>query len=129
MKNLKDKTFFVRFPVFGYDVRVEFTSDLKKSVSRHEDTKAVDLSGPEDKHTDALAIHVAGEGKSFVFLLHHVSLGTIAHESWQVVRHMFDSCGAALENESVAYHLGYLVNQIVNRRKTGTACRNRHINR
>lgn len=39
--------------------------------------------------------------------------GTIAHEAWHAIYHMLkDFAGAEIEDETVAYHLGYLVDQI-----------------
>lgn len=114
----KDKRFRVNFPALAhYEVRVDFTSNLKRALGRHKETKNVDLSGPDDRYTDALAIHVSGEGRSFVFFKHGVTVGTIAHEAWHVVRHVLTYIGAELENEVVAYHLGYLVNEIVRHAK------------
>jgi hypothetical protein len=43
----------------------------------------------------------------------NVTEGTIAHESWHAILNMLVRVGADLDNEVVAYHLGYLVDEIV----------------
>lgn len=50
-----------------------------------------------------------------LFLPLDVTPDTIAHESWHAVRRMLLYCGAELDNEVVAYHLGFFVRNI-NRR-------------
>ena len=63
-----------------------------------------------DDGTAGLAVHA--DTLSFVFLPYSASVGSIAHESWHVVRRMMEHAGVELDNEAVAYHLGFLVNKI-----------------
>ena len=65
----------------------------------------------DNEHCDAMTLHNDGP-VIFVFLKSSASVGTIAHESWHAVRHMLGTLGVDLDSETVAYHLGYLVDKI-----------------
>ena len=93
----------------GYEVHIELSSDPEKALSKYPETKNAEWGA----ETDGIAIHCKDEGRSFVFLKHNASAGNVAHESWHVVRRMMNWLGVDLDNEAVAYHLGYLVNRIV----------------
>jgi hypothetical protein len=99
----------ITFPVFdNYAVHIEKTSDIMKSMEKYPATKHVEPG----EHTEAITVHVADDPCSYIFLPHNAAVGTIAHEAWHVVRRMLEYVGADLENENVAYHLGFLVNRI-----------------
>lgn len=99
----------VRFPALcNYLVHVEFTADIAKTLLKYPETRNVDMTSC----TTGLAIHVRDDAHSFLFIYHKSNAGTIAHESWHVVRRMMEFADVDLENEVVAYHLGYLVNQV-----------------
>jgi hypothetical protein len=51
------------------------------------------------------------EPRSWMVLNRESTHGTIAHESWHAVRAMLEFCGAAIDNETVAYHLGFIVDR------------------
>lgn len=112
---MKARVTHVEFPVFShYIVHVEVTTDLKKSLAKYPAPQAA-LRWYEENDEDlgeAITIHEVGHGFSFIFLPYNVSVGSIAHESWHVVKNMMKYCGIELDSETVAYHLGYLVNQI-----------------
>ena len=104
---MKSRIKLIEFPVFsGYIVHVEITSDVSKSVLRYPQTKNI-----EDP-TNAMAVHCKDENFSFIFLKYNMDVGSIAHESWHVVRRMMNRMDVDLDNETVAYHLGYLTNEI-----------------
>jgi hypothetical protein len=103
------KVYHLEFPVLNhYNVHVEFTSDLKKSISHYRETKDIELYSDES----GLAIHPKNQPRSFIFFKGNPNPGTIVHESWHVVRRMLEYYGIELDNEVVAYHLGYLVRNI-----------------
>jgi hypothetical protein len=105
---MKTKIKVIRFPVLcDYEVHIEVTNDMSASVLKYKYTKNVDV-----KNTTACAVHVDGEALSFIFLPFNASPGTIAHESWHVIRRMVSYIGAELDNEMVAYHLGYITNEV-----------------
>ena len=106
---MKSRVTHVEFPVFmDYVVHVELTSNIYKSMSHYPATKEI----PNDGTTHAITVHAHDEPFTFVFLPYNVSIGTIAHESWHVIRRMMGYCDIELDSETVAYHLGYLVNKI-----------------
>ena len=107
---MKSRVKIIVFPVFcDYVVHVELTTDVAKSLSKYPSTKGV---FQETGITDAMSIHITNENFSYIFLRYNSSVGTIAHESWHVVKRMMEHVGIELDSETVAYHLGYLVNQI-----------------
>ncbi len=106
---MKNRFTTIEFPVFSYYiVHVEITSDVKKAMQKYEHTKCV----PEEEITDAMSIHVSNANVSFIFLKYNSSVGTIAHESWHVVSRMMKYMGVDIDSETVAYHLGYLTDEV-----------------
>ena len=107
----------VEFPVFSdFTVHIEMSSDFEKSIIKYPSIS--DMVDKFDEQADPLTIYDGGQ-VCFIFLRPNVSAGTIAHEAWHAVRNMFDCMGVE-DNETVAYHLGYLVDKIfkfVRRRK------------
>ena len=105
---MKSRIALVEFPVFsGYLVHIEVSSDIRKSMQNYEQTKVIQM---DDGSTDAVAVHV-DDSMSFIFLPRNARAGTIAHECWHVVRHMMEVFGVEIDSETVAYHLGYLVDK------------------
>lgn len=107
---MKSRYTTIEFPVFSdYIVHVEVTSDLKKSMAKYPPTKvAIDDYGDGK----CVAVHVENDGFSFIFFPYNASVGDIAHESWHAVRRMMEYLGIELDHETVAYHLGYMVDKI-----------------
>lgn len=99
----------IRFPVLNnFTVIVEFTGDIKKSLLRREETRQVEI----EDGVGGLAVHRADRMRSFVFLKHDSTIGDVTHECWHAIRHMMNHLGIALDSETVAYHLGYLVQKV-----------------
>lgn len=101
----------IRFPVFAnYIVYVVVTEDIKASSDK------VYKIEPVDDEKATAAMHAApADGTPEAYLFFHperLHYGTIAHESWHCVRRLLMLMGAELENEVVAYHLGYLVTEL-----------------
>jgi|SRR5690348_16273695 len=106
---MRSRFITIEFPVFSYYiVHVEVTSDIKKTAAKYEQTRNI----PDLENGDAWSIHPANENFSFIFLKPNPSVGTIAHECWHVVKRMMDYMGVELDSETVAYHLGYLVDKV-----------------
>jgi hypothetical protein len=98
----------IDFHAFGYVVYVVFTEDIARSVNARYALLDVQPT------FDAMHCREKGNPYSHIFLrVGNCCPGTIAHESWHAVRYILeDWVGARLENEMVAYHLGYLVDVI-----------------
>lgn len=113
MKKVKIYFTDVVFPVYGnYQVRVVFTSDIVRAMLKWAETRA--CAENVESSDLAHAIHVEDRPKSYIFLPRDADAGCIVHECWHVIRRMLvDWCGAELENEIVAYHLGYLTKKVV----------------
>lgn len=115
MKKLKAKESCseLSFDAFAYEVHVVFTADVPGSRVKRDN-----IFGKYDG-SPALGLHSYSpeEPFSYLFLRPDAHPSTIAHESWHCVRRMLHYCGAELENEVVAYHLGYLVGFIHERQK------------
>jgi len=108
---MKAKIKKIKFPIFSdYLVHVELISDLGKALAKYDETREV--SGIEG--SGAMTIHVKDECRSFIFIKQRCSLNIVAHESWHAVRRMMIHMGVELDSETVAYHLGYLVEEIFN---------------
>jgi hypothetical protein len=101
----------VRFPVFGYEVRVIFSRDLIATGRR----LGADLTG------DAAAWVTNDEHPNVGYLVFAAapSPGTISHEASHAVREMLESRGATLDNETFAYHIDFLVERIHKALKRG----------
>ena len=108
---MKARLTHVEFPVFSdFIVHIEVTSDFKKSFSKYPLTENI----PEEEcgSWEAMTAHDDEGSISFLFIKPDASVGTIAHESWHVIKRMLDTRGVDLDNETVAYHLGYLVDKV-----------------
>jgi hypothetical protein len=107
----------IRFTVFsGYVIHFVISGDMHNSVRRR--YPQYEWS---DGHADALTFHAEG-GHGHVFMkletFHkpYYAAGIISHEMWHAVRQMLFYVGVAgthedepLNNEVVAYHLGFAV--------------------
>jgi hypothetical protein len=109
---MRSRVTHVEFPVFsGYIVHVEITSDPTKSLLKYPSTRDL-VEEFDDDFGEAFTVHDTDGGISMIFFQHNASVGTIAHEAWHAIKQMMKICDVDLENEVVAYHLGYLVNEI-----------------
>jgi hypothetical protein len=97
----------LRFPVWsGYRVYVVFTEDIAKSRMARYGTVG---NAPG---ADALFTRGAG-GYGHLFYKPAAAAGVIAHEAWHALWAMFKWAGVKKwDNETVAYHLGYLVGTV-----------------
>lgn len=99
------------FPVFnGYEIKVVSSNNIREAVEKFEHTKGHELFEEEDT-TNALHFFVRAAGLSYIFIPHDVSLGTVTHEVYHAVSRMLKEHDVD-DDEAVAYHLGYMVQQI-----------------
>ena len=107
----KDKIKTVKFSVLNdYKVKIVLTRNLDKALKSYKHTTDVNSGG---ETTGGITVHVDCERLSYVFIPYGSSTGSMAHEAYHAIRHMLEECSIELENEVVAYHLGYLMNEIV----------------
>lgn len=100
----------VRFPVFmNYRIVVIVTNDKDRTYKKI--IKGTNL--PPESDFDALHVWVGSRATSYLIFQPDANPGTISHECWHAVRYVLvDFMGAKVDNEIVAYHLGYLVNRV-----------------
>ena len=91
-----------------YTVDIILTSDLRSSLLKRKHTRDIEHS----LTTFALAVHLEDDGRSYLLLPFRSNPGDIAHECWHVAKRMSDYLGIELDNETIAYCLGHLVNQV-----------------
>jgi hypothetical protein len=98
----------IHFPGLNdYTVHIEICEDIFKAMQKYPPT--ANHWHPEG--TDACTMISKKQNMAYVFLPIDVRAGTLAHEIWHVVRDMFIAIEATLEDELIAYHLGYLVDE------------------
>lgn len=110
-EDLKERVTKIVFPVFsGYEVYVCISDDIVASRQKRDGYFGEKFTGG-----DALGLHsypLGSTGISWLFFPIIVRPGTVAHESWHCIFRMMSWVGADIENEVVAYHLGYLVEKV-----------------
>jgi hypothetical protein len=107
-----ENSMIVKFPAWNYDIHVTLTSDVDLSTTRRQRY----IDGCELMYSYAHGgCHIGHKGalESWVILPMDAPCSSVAHEAWHAIRHMMVSAGADLDSETVAYHLGYLVGQII----------------
>lgn len=100
----------VIFPVWSsYTMHIIFTKDIGESRRAR--------YGDPGETTDARALHSSAKGghSHLFFRIGDATSGVIAHECWHAIRCMLVDFGGVtvMENEVTAYHLGYLVDQVI----------------
>lgn len=113
---MKLRTKRISFPVFrGYTILVVMSADLKKALERYEVSadEAEELGGGDAVTVDAVAVD--GEGAAcLIFLKPTAGVDIMAHEAWHAVKYMMAYVGLEIDHETVAYHLGHVVQEIFN---------------
>jgi hypothetical protein len=106
------RIYTVDFSVWRYLINVVFTKNLQGAA----DELGLGNHGLND-NTEAAAIHEEESAVTHVLLHPDADEAAVAHESWHAIRRMLTYCGAETENETVAYHLGFLVGAITKMKK------------
>lgn len=113
---VRERRRVVDFPVWNYSVHVILSSniDLSKNALEKKLDHRVEVENRKHIYQDG-GVHLAykGEPVGWMILGFDSPCSTVAHEAWHAVRRMFEYTGADLDSETVAYHLGYLVEQII----------------
>jgi hypothetical protein len=104
----KERRKTVVFRVFqNYNVSIIVSTDKSRSY-RNLQKRITGLP----KESDFEAIHVYHDMNSYLIFSEKARIGTIAHECWHVTRRICDWIGAELDNELIAYHIGYLTQTV-----------------
>ena len=100
----------VYFAVWDYYVYVIVTEDF--DVSARKLKLRDDDAGPyNDGTTGGVSLHVQDNAESYLLIKPNATVKVVAHESWHCIRRMLKYAGAELDNETTAYHLGYLAGE------------------
>lgn len=98
----------ISIPALCYRVYVVVADDFEKAAKG----LWLEYEGELGSESALTLTPLLNVGESYIFLRQKKDLSSImdeiAHESWHAVNQMFDFVGAELENEMVAYHLGYI---------------------
>ena len=104
------KPLTIKLSVFhDYLINVEVAPNIEKALERYKDVFKIEGWGGEEE-TNAITVHENWE--SYIFLRPKATAGTIAHESWHVIAEIAEKTGMKLDDESAAYHLGFVVDKI-----------------
>lgn len=114
----------VEIPTFHWSIDIVVTREVVE-YAKHRGWR----SNGKESTTSGMNLFFDEDLLSVIIIQPDANAGTVAHEAWHCVRRMLLHMGADLDNEVVAYHLGYLVNKITDfkkkvtyqRRKNGTA--------
>lgn len=94
----------ISFPVWRTYIKICFTPDVNASIKWRDNSYT---------HTDTEAMCMYSDSASCCLVLAmDAPPAIIAHECWHAIRKMLANQGAELENEVIAYHLGYLVGEV-----------------
>jgi hypothetical protein len=105
----KDKVKVITFPTyFDYKITIVFTHSIEKALKHYK----IQMRVPPTPET--VGLHVRGDFESHVFIPYdRGDTGTMVHEAYHAIWYMFEQHDLEMTNEAVAYHLGYLVNEMV----------------
>jgi len=102
------KTHFT-FPVLNnYTVRVIVSDKLANAVSKYPGLKEF----AEDYSDKEARVFTCESHHCYMFLPTDACVRTIVHECWHVMKAMMVYVGIKLDQETVAYHLGYLTQKV-----------------
>lgn len=105
------KLYQIDLDIWHYRVYIIFAKDMKAAA----DDLKIEYSRDFFSDTGAACFHVKGQSNSYMFFTEkgNVHPADVAHEAWHVTRRLLDYVGAELDNETVAYHVGFLVRTIL----------------
>jgi hypothetical protein len=96
----------IALAAWHYDVNVILTTDIEKS--RQKINEKIDDIGISET-TNGMCVSRRDLSVSWLLLGFDATAEVVAHECWHAIWELSQWAGAELENETVAYHLGYLV--------------------
>jgi hypothetical protein len=112
---MRERHTTINFDAFGqYRVVVVVSSDINSAIEKRLDVLKERKTPQDLESCRAITYHLDDIKESIIFLRNNPSIADIVHECWHVVYRMFEYFGADLEDETVAYHLNYLCQQVYN---------------
>lgn len=106
----KSKTISLR--PFPYELKLIVTDDIiaseKKIRLKHNDVCSKNVA---TSRTGAMAIHSRQLSTMYILMPYKCDIGYIGHEVWHIVRALLLYSGAGLDNEVVAYYIGWLIRE------------------
>lgn len=107
-KHIEHKT-FIPIPIYNYRIYVVVTNDVSRSL-----TKWYSKIGQENTDDTGAAFHLYlhGTPECTLILPRRADIGTVVHECWHAVHRMFKWVDIPVENETVAYTLGYVCGEV-----------------
>jgi hypothetical protein len=103
----RERTKTVKFPVFSsYEVEIVLAQNPRTARTRRDRTYGVFEGVFHSLHS------ATGSGKSLIVLMERPKVSEIAHETWHAVCAMMHWAGISFDNECMAYHIGFLTQQI-----------------
>lgn len=96
----------VAFQVLGHQVSIMFCDDVKRTMAEiHPEVGRIEDAA-------ALIYKYNHAAKSEIFVKFDADIGSIVHESFHAVWNIFEYHGMKRDDEAMAYHMGFLVNEI-----------------
>lgn len=116
LKNLKEKYFektkLIKIDPLGKEILFIYTNKIPKARNKRSD-KLGKLENKLDKDVDGLFCEY--KGNMAILIDERATAGVISHEAYHAVINIFTSIGVEeFDQEIVAYHLGYIVDEITN---------------
>ena len=105
----RERSMTIKLPAWEYDVHVILSDDVSASHDRIIKKLGGNARGAG---ADGWCIGNRDACECWLVFGFDPSNSTVAHECWHAIHRMFRYAGAELENEAVAYHLGYLVRRV-----------------
>lgn len=103
----------IQFPAWRTHIKLCLTPDVDASIRWRD-------ASYKDKDTEAMCMF--SNSASTCLILHlDAPPAVIAHECWHSICKLLQNRGAELDNETVAYHLGYLVGEVHKFQKVAAA--------
>lgn len=107
---MKERVGKIEFTIFDYNISIVVTDDIVKSRNNRSHL----LGSLYHDHGGTKGLHSCNEDISgaYLFFNRDTTHEIIAHESFHAVYRMFKWIGAEIEEELMAYYLGYTVQQV-----------------
>ena len=109
MKKLLYREETIPLPHYHYRVYVVLTDNIYEATCKIKKVENIKERSFYE-NAAALSLHMPDKGATYLLFTAKSDIGDVAHECWHAVRYLLcDHIDSDLENENVAYHLGYLV--------------------